>query len=102
MPWRVSSNWGGDQLQCWAGSAKFPPKPEYAVHTARPQDWSPPLNQAEVWLTQTADLSVRVAVDTVTPDFDTFMVREGQGEWTEQPLAAWEWQLHQSGPTRGV
>eukprot|EP01045_Picozoa_sp_COSAG04_P014812 COSAG04_NODE_1129_length_8137_cov_2.288007_3_plen_61_part_00 len=28
VPWRVSSNWGGDQLQCWAGSDKFPPKPE--------------------------------------------------------------------------
>jgi hypothetical protein len=59
------------------------------VHTARPQDWSPPFNQAEVWLLpETADLSVSVAVDTATPDFDTFMVREGEGEWTERPLAA--------------
>ena len=43
---------------------------------------------AEVWLIQTADLLVWVAVDTATPDFDTFMVREGEGEWTERPLAA--------------
>lgn len=93
VPWRVSSNWGGDQLQCWAGSNKFPPKPEYAVHTSRKQDFSPPLNQAELRLTQTADLTVRVDVDTSTPGFETFMVCEQEGEWVEQPLATWKWKL---------
>ena len=98
VPWRLSSNWGGDQLQCWAGSEKFPPKPEYAVHTSRPQDFSPPLNQAELRLTQTAELAVRVDVDTETPCFDTFMVREQDGEWVERPLLAWEWQLRADCP----
>ena len=49
-----------------------------AVHTSRPVDFSPPLNQAELHLTQTADLAVRVDVDTETPCFETLMVREHQ------------------------
>ena len=64
-----------------------------AVHTSRPVDFSPPLNQAELHLTQTADLAVRVDVDTETPCFETLMVREQEGEWAEQPLAPWEWRL---------
>ena len=41
---------------------------------------------------------VSVDVDTETPCFDTFMVREQDGEWVEQPLAAWEWQLREDCP----
>ena len=95
VPWRVSSNWGSDLLYCFYGEM-FPRKREYPRHTDRWQDFCPPLNQAELFLRETAEPGVlRADVDTETPCFETFLVRVDDGGWKENPQAWLEWRLHE-------
>lgn len=95
VPWRVSSNWGSDLLYCYYGEM-FPRKREYPRHTERWQDFNPSLNQAELFLRETAEPGVlRVDVDTETPCFETFLVRVDDGEWRENSRSWLEWRLHE-------
>ena len=94
VPWRLSSNWGSDQFCCWY-SDRFPRKEEYARHTRRWQDFSPTLNQTELFLSETGEgHPLRVEVDTETPCFDCFLVQVDGGEWREQVEPIWDWPLH--------
>ena len=95
LPWRLSSNWGSDLFYCFYSDA-FPRKREYAQHTRRWQDFNPPLNQAELFLSETAEPDVlRVDVDTETPCFDAFLVKIDRAEWSEQTDPTLEWRLHE-------
>ena len=94
VPWRVSSNWGSDQFLCWYGES-LPRKEEYARQTRRWQDFSPPLNRVELFLSGTADGdSLQVEADTETPNFDCLLVQVDDGPWREQGEPAWVWPLH--------
>ena len=95
VPWRVSSNWGGDLFYCYY-SETFPRKREYQLHTNRWQDFNCPLNQAELTLSETGQPGVlRVDIDTETPCFEAFRIRIDGGEWQESPASSLEWTLHE-------
>jgi hypothetical protein len=95
VPWRLSSNWGGDLFYGYY-SEKFPRKREYALHTERWQDFNPPLNQSEMTLAETETAGVlRVDVDTETPFFRTFLVGLDGGDWRENPGPSFLWTLHE-------
>jgi hypothetical protein len=95
VPWRLSSNWGGDLFYCYY-SETFPRKREYQRHTNRPQDFNPPLNRAELFLSEIQKPGVlRVEVDTETPCFETFLAQVDQGRWSEHPENVLEWSLHE-------
>jgi hypothetical protein len=95
LPWRLSSNWGSDLFYCFYSDV-FPRKREYPQHTRRWQDFSPPLNQTELFLSETAEPGVlRVDVDTETPCFDAFLVKIDRAEWSEQTDPSLEWRLHE-------
>ena len=94
LPWRLSSNWGSDLFYCFY-SDMFPRKREYHQHTKRWQDFNPPLNQTELFLSETAEPDIlRVDVDTETPCFDTFLVQIDRAEWSKQTAPSLEWRLH--------
>jgi hypothetical protein len=94
IPWRLSSNWGSDQFYCWYGDA-LPRKREYAAHTRRWQDFSPSLNQSELFLSQTdKEGELHVEVDSETPGFAAFLVQVDGGDWREEKEATWDWLLH--------
>jgi len=95
VPWRLSSNWGGDLFYGYYNDT-FPRKREYSLHTNRRQDFNPPLNQSELTLSETAAPGIlRVDVDTETPCFGTFLVSMDGGEWFENPGSSFEWPLHE-------
>jgi hypothetical protein len=95
VPWRLSSNWGGDQFYGFFAE-KFPRKREYALHTERRQDFNPPLNQSELTLGETETEGVlRVDVDTETPFFQAFLVSLDAGEWRETQGPSFSWTLHE-------
>ena len=95
LPWRLSSNWGSDLFYCFYSDV-FPRKREYHQHTRRWQDFSPPLNRTELYLSETAEPDVlRVDVDTETPCFDAFLVQIDSAEWREQTDPYLEWKLHE-------
>ncbi len=95
VPWRVSSNWGGDQFYCYY-SDTFPRKREYQRHSKRLQDFYPPLNRAELFLGETRQPGVlQVELDSATPGFETFLIQvDGKG-WNAHPEPALEWHLHE-------
>jgi hypothetical protein len=95
VPWRLSSNWGGDQFYGYFAE-KFPRKREYALHTDRWQDFNPPLNQAEMTLSETETAGVlRVDIDTETPSYQTFITSIDGGDWRENPDSSFLWNLHE-------
>ena len=95
LPWRISSNWGGDQFYCYY-SKMFPRKEEYQHHTERWQDFNPTLNQAELFLRETEKTSVlRVEVDTETPHLDVFLLQVDGGEWQEHAQGIFDWPLRE-------
>ncbi len=95
LPWRLSSNWGSDLFYCFYSDV-FPRKREYPQHTRRWQDFSPPLNQTELFLSETTEPDVlRVDVDTETPCFDAFLVKIDRAEWREQTTPSLEWRLRE-------
>ena len=102
VPWRVSSNWGGELFYGYYTEV-FPRKREYKLHTDRPQDFNYPLNQAEMTVSATDRPGIlRVDVDTLTPGFETFMARYDSGEWITIPSSRFEWTLHEGLNTLSV
>jgi hypothetical protein len=99
VPWRLSSNWGGDLFYGFYNEI-FPRKREYRFHTDRRQDFNWPLNQSELTLSEAERPGVlQVDVDTETPCFETFLICFDNGEWRENPAFSFEWTLHE-GPNR--
>ncbi len=95
LPWRLSSNWGGDQFYCFY-SEMFPRKQEYQHHTERWQDFNPTLNQAELFLCESETAGIlRVEVDTETPYLDVFLVQVDGGEWRECKQDVFGWELRE-------
>ena len=95
VPWRVSGHWGGNQFFGYYNDT-FPRKREYKLNTNRWQDFNTPLNQSELTVSETEQPGVlRVDVDTLTPCFETFLVRTDNGEWHEHPTSSFEWVLHE-------
>ncbi len=74
---------------------KFPKRREYQIQTNRPIDFYEPLNQAEVFLSETDECGVlEVEVDTFTPGgFDTFLVQVNGEDWDERREHKWLWAL---------
>ena len=86
--------WGWDGFLNYFDE-KFPKRYEYQLYTDRAVDFYEPLNQAEVFLTETDEPGIlKVEVDTFTPGgFDTFIVRVDDGRWFEQKEPVWLWSL---------
>jgi hypothetical protein len=73
---------------------KFPKRTEFQRQSNRFVDFYEPLNQAQVFLSETRQKGVlKVEVNTFTPGFETFFVRINDEEWTAQKNAAWSWKL---------
>ena len=95
VPWRISSNWGGPLFYGYYNDI-FPRKREYHLHTARSQDFNPPLNRSDITLSETDHPGViRVDIDTVTPCFDTFIVSVDDSGWMAVEGTSVEWPLHE-------
>jgi len=95
VPWRLSSNWGGPLFYGFFAE-KFPRKREYALHTERRQDFSPPLNRTRITLTETETPgTLRVDADTETPFFSAFLVRIDGAGGVEIPSTSFPWPLHE-------
>jgi hypothetical protein len=85
--------WGWDGFLNYYDE-KVPKRWEYQRYSDRALDFYEPLNQAEVYLAETeARGMLTVVINTFTPGFDTFLVRTGEGKWTEQKQPAWMWTL---------
>ncbi|MCD4769211.1 MAG: hypothetical protein K8R35_03475 [Bacteroidales bacterium] len=74
---------------------KFPKRREYQNQTDRAIDFYEPLNQSEVFLTETNKSGVlKVEVNTFTPGgFDVFLVRINDGDWVVHKNVVWQWKL---------
>ncbi|MCD4769210.1 MAG: hypothetical protein K8R35_03470, partial [Bacteroidales bacterium] len=73
---------------------KFPKRTEFQRQTNRFVDFYEPLNQAQIFLSETDQKGfLKVEVDTHTPGFMSFLVKIDDGEWTEQNSAVWNWKL---------
>jgi hypothetical protein len=89
----------GATMWGWSGflnyfDEKFPKRYEYQTFSDRALDFYEPLNQAEVYLNETAERGMlNVEVNTFTPGFDTFLVRLNDGKWVEQKQPVWLWAL---------
>jgi len=95
VPWRVSGHWAGNQFYGFY-SEKFPRKREYKLNTNRRQDFNPLLNQAEITLNETGlPGTLRIDVDTVTPCFETFVIRIDDDICIENHESTFEWTLHE-------
>jgi len=67
---------------------------EYSLQTSRPKDMYWSVNQTRVYAQAgEREGTLDVQFETVTPNFDHFLVQIDDGEWTEHsgPL---EWTLH--------
>ena len=95
VPWRISSNWGGNIFYGYYNET-FPRKREYSLHTDRRQDFNYPLNQSELTVSETSQPGIlKVDVDTLTPRFETFVIRMDNAEWHEIRGSSFEWMLHE-------
>ena len=66
----------------------------YGNYTARLADWDWTINQVRFALSYGEEPdTLAVRMGTVTPGFETFLVREADGEWREA-RSAFEWKLH--------
>ncbi|MFC1539644.1 hypothetical protein ACFL6H_09480 [Candidatus Latescibacterota bacterium] len=90
----------GNTMWGWSGflnyyDETFPKRREYQIQTNRAVDFYEPLNQSEVFLSETNERGIlNVEVDTFTPGgFDTFLACENEGEWKEQKANKWQWML---------
>jgi len=78
----------------WWKDAPLSEYEEYSLHSSHDRDFHFTLNEAQVFLTATADAAkLDVVLDTVTPNFKTFEVRIDEGAWTASP-ASFAWALH--------
>jgi hypothetical protein len=95
VPWRISSNWGGPLFYGYYNET-FLRKREYSLHTDRAQDFNPPLNQAELTVSETKSSGVlKVDIATFTPCFDAFVAQYDGGEWGSIAGTSLEWTLHE-------
>ncbi|MFC1541196.1 hypothetical protein ACFL50_01960 [Candidatus Latescibacterota bacterium] len=90
----------GNTMWGWSGFLNyydevFPKRREYQMQTNRAVDFYEPLNQSEVFLTETNNRGIlNVEVETFTPGgLDAFLVCENEGEWKEQKENNWQWML---------
>ena len=86
--------WGWDGFLNYYDE-KFPKRFEYQLQTDRALDFYEPLNQAEVFLSETDERGIlKVEMDTFTPGgFDTFLIRINDGDWLETKEPTWLWPL---------
>ncbi len=85
--------WGWDGFLNYYDD-KFPKRWEYQRYSNRALDFYEPLNQAAVYLNETAERGVlKIEINTFTPGFDTFLVRFNEGEWMEQKEPGLLWTL---------
>ena len=83
--------WDGYLNHC---DKKFPRRTEFQRHSNRFVDFYEPLNQAEIFLSETRQQgSLKVEVDTYTPGFMSLLVKIDHGEWIEQRDIVWKWKL---------
>ncbi|MCK4343956.1 MAG: hypothetical protein KAX05_01625, partial [Bacteroidales bacterium] len=73
---------------------KFPKRTEFQRQSNRFIDFYEPLNQAQIFLSETNQKSIlKVEVNTFTPGFETFLVSIDNGEWFAGENATWKWKL---------
>ena len=90
----------GDVVWCWDGylnwaDEKTPPLPHFSKHTNRPQDMYWSINQVSFVLEMEEEPgSIRVYLETITPDFSGFLVNIDGSGWTERDKT-FIWRLHE-------
>ena len=78
----------------WWTDDVVPKYAEYSLQTSRPGDFYPTLNRTRIYLQATDTPStLRVDLETVTPNFDHYLVRKDGGAW-EAKQAPFDWTLH--------
>jgi hypothetical protein len=77
----------------WWTDARTPPLPYFSLHSNREADYHWTLNHAAIHLQRTSEpRRLFVQLDTVTPNFATFLCRLDQGPW-HPCAAAFHWGL---------
>jgi hypothetical protein len=105
-PWEAfhgQDHYHSDAYLWWQGQPPMGCQREYSLQTRRAGDVRWTVNQAALTLTATRDPArLRMTVDTVTPNFKTFLYRCNGGEWrvvgesseaVDVRQAAFEWPL---------
>ncbi len=78
----------------WEDEAVPVESPEYGKTSCRPADFYWTLNETGIDLQETAQAAVlQVSLDTVTPNFEKFLVSIDGGAWKDSP-ASFPWKLH--------
>jgi len=77
----------------WWQDGRTPPLPWFSRHSSREGDYHWTLNHAEIHLQRTEQPRVlNVQLDTVTPNFETFLCRIDKAQWQPCP-ACFAWPL---------
>lgn len=86
----------------WWKDTPVPVYEEYTYQSSHPRDFYWTLNQTQIFFnaTQSPD-ELNVTLDTVTPNFDKFLVRMNDAEWKE-PGSEFTWKLHSGENTISV
>ncbi len=73
---------------------KFPKRTEFQRQSNRFIDFYEPLNQSEIFLSETAQQGIlKVEVNTHTPGFKSLLVKINSEDWVEQNKLIWNWKL---------
>ena len=73
---------------------KFPKRTEFQRQSNRFVDFYEPLNQSELFLSETEQQGVlKVEVNTHTPGLGSLLVKTDDGEWVERNNLTWNWKL---------
>jgi len=84
--WNGYLNWADDRV---------PPLRHFSHHTNRRADLYPALNRTRFTAVSSDDgRRLQVALETDTPDFETYEVRVDGGRWRDVE-ARWDWPLHE-------
>lgn len=83
-PWNGYVNWYDEST---------PRKLQYSLHSDREADFYPTMNRVQYTATWGEAVgTIDIDLLTYTPGFDSFEIRQGNGEWVESP-PRWTWSL---------
>jgi hypothetical protein len=105
LPWNYDGwlLYESEKVSRWERAKGIPSKPFpwFTMYSTRDADFEWTLNQAELHLQYSDPGKLLVQLDTVTPNFEKFLVRIDDGEWSETP-PLFIWSLHKGRNTLQV
>ncbi|MEM3027459.1 MAG: transglutaminase-like domain-containing protein [Candidatus Bathyarchaeia archaeon] len=89
LPWNYDGwlMYESEKVSRWERAEGVPSKPFpwFTKYSSRDADFEWTLNQAELHLQYAEPGKLKIQIDTVTPNFDKFLVKVDEEEWVEMP-----------------